>query len=87
VFGGTVRSAIDPDDRFNDGTLRNALHRAFMQLSSPSFKELEAFSRCFDLNRCLEGGGANLSLGERALLSLARVLVRDSKIVVLDEAT
>ena len=35
----------------------------------------------------LEQRGANLSLGQRQLLSFARAIVADSKILVLDEAT
>ena len=41
----------------------------------------------FTLDTIIESDGTNLSVGERSLLSLARALVKDSKVVILDEAT
>lgn len=41
----------------------------------------------YNLDSVIESEGANLSVGERSLLSLARALVKDCKVVVLDEAT
>lgn len=41
----------------------------------------------FTLDSIVEDEGGNLSVGQRSLVSLARALVRDAKIVVLDEAT
>ena len=41
----------------------------------------------YTLESVIESEGANLSVGERSLLSLARALVKDCKVVVLDEAT
>ncbi len=41
----------------------------------------------FTLDSPIEVEGSNLSIGQRSLVSLARALVKDSKILILDEAT
>ncbi|CAO1615594.1 unnamed protein product [Parajaminaea phylloscopi] len=48
---------------------------------------LHAKQQRFSLDSVIEEEGANLSLGQRSLVSLARALVKDSRIILLDEAT
>ncbi|WVQ72026.1 hypothetical protein IAR50_001570 [Cryptococcus sp. DSM 104548] len=86
LFSGTLRSNIDPFDTKTDAELYDTLRRAHLITPSDG-SDSDSGSGRFALDTVIEEEGGNLSVGERSLVSLARALVRDTKVLVLDEAT
>ncbi|KAJ3872779.1 ABC protein [Lentinula edodes] len=91
LFSGTVRSTLDPFSVYDDARLWDALRRSFLiedRQSDDSATDIDESSNGdITLDTVIEPEGTNLSLGQRSLLSLARALVKDSRVVILDEAT
>ena len=79
LFIGSVRQNLDLIEQFEDAELWRALEK--VQLKS-LVENLEG-----QLDHKLLEHGANLSVGERQLICLARVLLQQKNIVILDEPT
>jgi ABC-type multidrug transport system fused ATPase/permease subunit len=78
LFSGTVRFNLDPFNIYNDQEIWNALKNAHIA---------DALSKELGLLSIVDEGGKNFSVGQRQLLSMARAILRKSKVVLMDEVT